>query len=178
MHWGIEYAQKQNKEQEQLADFLFQNGVDIILGNHAHVIQPMEMKKITLEDGTEKDVFVVYALGNFISNQPFPHTQATAILNLKVTKNGVTGKMSIDSADYVPAYVWNKGAGGKPRYELVDIRSAMAQYESGDTSKVSKSLYNTLKSELADIEKVLGKPIDNKAKKNEDTNTIIETINQ
>lgn len=62
MHWGIEYAQKQNKEQEELADFLFQHGVDIIIGNHAHVIEPMEMKTITLEDGTEKDVFVVYAL--------------------------------------------------------------------------------------------------------------------
>ena len=62
MHWGVEYAQKQNKEQEDLADFLFQNDVDIIIGNHAHVIEPMEMKKITLQDGTEKDVFVVYAL--------------------------------------------------------------------------------------------------------------------
>ena len=62
MHWGIEYAQKQNKEQEELADFLFKNGVDIIIGNHAHVIQPMEMRKVTLEDGTEKDCFVVYAL--------------------------------------------------------------------------------------------------------------------
>lgn len=65
MHWGIEYAQKQNKEQIDLADFLFQNGVDIIIGNHAHVIEPMEMKTITLEDGTEKDVFVVYALRKF-----------------------------------------------------------------------------------------------------------------
>lgn len=62
MHWGIEYAQKQNKEQEDLADFLFQNGVDVIIGNHAHVIEPMEKRNITLEDGTEKEVFVVYAL--------------------------------------------------------------------------------------------------------------------
>jgi len=65
MHWGIEYAQKQNKEQEELADFLFKHGVDIIIGNHAHVIQPMEMRKVTLEDGTEKDCFVVYALRKF-----------------------------------------------------------------------------------------------------------------
>jgi len=69
MHWGVEYSQKQNKEQEKLADLLFNNGVDIIIGNHAHVIEPMEKRKITLSDGTEKDVFVIYALGNFVSGQ-------------------------------------------------------------------------------------------------------------
>ncbi len=62
MHWGIEYSQKQSKEQEKQADFLFQNGVDIIIGNHAHVVEPMEKKTIVLADGTEKEVFVVYAL--------------------------------------------------------------------------------------------------------------------
>ncbi len=62
MHWGIEYSQKQNSEQERLANLLFQNGVDIIIGNHAHVVEPMEKRRITLDDGTEKDVFVVYAL--------------------------------------------------------------------------------------------------------------------
>ena len=62
MHWGAEYAQKQNKEQERLADFLIKNGVKVIIGNHAHVIEPMEMRKVTLEDETVKEGFVVYAL--------------------------------------------------------------------------------------------------------------------
>ena len=57
--------------------------------------------------------------GNFISNQTTAHTQDNAILNIKVTKNGTTGKMSIDSVDYVPVYVWNKGSGVKNRYELM-----------------------------------------------------------
>lgn len=65
MHWGIEYAQKQNSEQERLANFLFENGVDIIIGNHAHVVEPMEKRNITLADGTKKEVFVVYALRKF-----------------------------------------------------------------------------------------------------------------
>ena len=37
MHWGVEYVTKPNKEQENLADFLIENGVDIILGGHPHV---------------------------------------------------------------------------------------------------------------------------------------------
>ncbi len=159
MHWGVEYAQKQNKEQEELADFLFQNGVDIIIGNHAHVIEPMERKIITLEDGTEKEVFVVYALGNFVSGQVKEHTKTTAILDMNITKNGETGKISIDSVDYVPVYCYDRGAGKPNRYELIDIKSAISEYESGNTSKVNSSLYNTLKKELTNAESVLGEPL-------------------
>ncbi len=159
IHWGVEYAQKQNKEQEELADFLFQNGVDIIIGNHAHVIEPMERKTITLQDGTEKEVFVVYALGNFVSGQVKEHTKTTAILDMNITKNGETGKISIDSVDYTPVYCYDRGAGKANRYELIDIKSAMAEYESGNTSKVNSTLYNTLKKELNNAQSVLGEPI-------------------
>lgn len=158
MHWGIEYAQKQNKEQEQLADLLFQNGVDIIIGNHAHVIEPMEKRTITLNDGTEKDVFVVYALGNFISAQVKEHTRSTAILNMKITKKGETGKISIDSVDYVPVYCYDRGKGVQNRYVLLDVRQEMQDFEDGK-GNISQNLYNTLKLELQNTEKVLGEPI-------------------
>ena len=52
----------------------------------------------------------------------------------------------------------------------------MAQYESGDTSKVGAGLYNTLKKELADIEKVLGEPIDNTIVKTEDSEVMTNTL--
>ena len=50
MHWGNEYQTKQNSTQEDLAEFLFENGADIILGNHSHVPQPMEKRTSKLED--------------------------------------------------------------------------------------------------------------------------------
>lgn len=65
VHWGVEYAQKQSKDQQDLANYLFNHGVDIIIGNHAHVVEPMEKRTITLDDGTQKEVFVVYALRKF-----------------------------------------------------------------------------------------------------------------
>ena len=42
MHWGAEYKLTPNSTQKDLADFLFKNGVDIILGSHPHVLEPME----------------------------------------------------------------------------------------------------------------------------------------
>ena len=158
MHWGIEYAQKQNKEQEKLADLLFNNGVDVIIGNHAHVIEPMEKRTITLDDGTEKEVFVVYALGNFISGQVKEHTKSTAILDMKITKKGETGKISIDSVDYTPVYCYDRGSGTKNRYKLLDVRTEMSDFEEGK-GNIGQTLYNTLKKELANTESVLGEPI-------------------
>ena len=158
MHWGIEYAQKQNKEQEQLADLLFKNGVDVILGNHAHVIEPMEKRKVTLDDGTEKDCFVVYAMGNFISAQTKEHTRSTVILDMNITKKGETGKISIDSVDYIPVYCHDRGKGVQNRYVLLDVRTEMQDFEDGKKN-ISQSLYNTLKLELQNTEKVLGEPI-------------------
>ena len=157
MHWGVEYAQKQSKEQEKLADFLFKNGVDLIIGNHAHVIEPMEKRKITLDDGTEKDGFVCYALGNFFSAQVKEHTKSTIILKLQMTKNGQTGKISIDDVSYIPVYCYDKGEKADNRYELIDIKSAIKEYENGNTSNISTKLYDTIKKELENIEEVLNK---------------------
>ena len=167
MHWGDEYSQKQNEDQQDLANYLFKHGVDIIIGNHAHVVEPMEKKTITMDDGTQKEVFVVYALGNFVSGQTIEHTKSTAILDMQLRKNGSTGKMSIDSVNYIPVYCYDKGGARQDRYELIDIRSAMAEYESGNKENIDDSLYNTIKKELANIEKVLGEPI-TKEKENQE----------
>ncbi len=154
MHWGIEYQTTPNAEQKELADFLFENGVDIIFGSHPHVLQPMEKRTITMEDGQEKDCFVIYSFGNFISNQSDINTQDTIILNLQVTKSGTDGKISIDNIDYVPVYCYNKGSGVKDRYELIDLKQSISSYEAGTTA-LSESLYKTFKASLNRIERII-----------------------
>lgn len=65
MHWGIEYTLKPVAEQRTLADFLVAQGVDLIIGGHPHVVEPFEMRYSKEYD---KNVLLVYSLGNFISN--------------------------------------------------------------------------------------------------------------
>lgn len=60
MHWGVEYTHTPTKEQRDQAQFLADLGVDVIIGSHPHVIQPIEHIDDTL---------VIYSLGNFISGQ-------------------------------------------------------------------------------------------------------------
>lgn len=158
MHWGTEYKTVANNEQKELADYLFKNGVDIIIGNHPHVLEPMEKKTITLDDGTTKDVFVVYALGNFTADQRDEITRDSAILNLNITKN-LDGKISINKVDYVPIYMYKNTSVKTHKFKILDIKKCIAQYESGDTSYISSTLYKNLKTQLEKITSILGPEI-------------------
>lgn len=161
MHWGDEYKLKQNETQEKLADFLFKNGVDIILGSHPHVLEPMEKRTITLEDGTTKDGFLIYSLGNFMSGQVIENTMNTIILQLQITKHP-NNSITIDSVEYVPIYMYDKGAGQNKRYKILDINKTLKAYENGDKT-ITENLYNKLKTSKKKIESI----VDIK----EDTNT-------
>ena len=159
MHWGLEYKTKQNSEQEELADFLFTNGVDIILGSHPHVLQPMEKKTITLEDGTTKDCFVIYSLGNFISGQNQENTRNSVILNIECTKSGETNKTTIDSVSYVPIYMYKSSSGKTKRYKVLDIEKSIENYENGTDKSIGANTYSTLKTELNKIKTTMGENI-------------------
>lgn len=157
MHWGTEYKTSANDEQKELADFLFKSGVDIILGNHPHVLEPMEKKTITLDDGSTKDVFVVYALGNFTADQRAEITRDSAILNLDITKDS-DGKILINKVSYVPIYMYKNSAAKVHKFKILDIEKSIANYDSGDTS-IGSSVYSNLKVQLQKIMDILGDEI-------------------
>lgn len=62
MHWGNEYYMGVSKEQTEIANYLSNLGVDIIIGAHPHVVEPVEY----INNGK---TFVIYSLGNYISDQ-------------------------------------------------------------------------------------------------------------
>ena len=157
MHWGTEYKTSANDEQKELADFLFKSGFDIILGNHPHVLEPMEKKTITLDDGSTKDVFVVYALGNFTADQRAEITRDSAILNLDITKDS-DGKILINKVSYVPIYMYKNSATKVHKFKILDIEKSIANYDSGDTS-IGSSVYSNLKVQLQKIRDILGDEI-------------------
>lgn len=96
MHWGVEYVLRENEEQRRLADFLVEQGVDLIIGSHPHVIQPM---KIVRNEKEQKDVLIVYSLGNFISNMKTVDTRGGALVRCRLQRDS-TGKALFVGADY------------------------------------------------------------------------------
>lgn len=159
MHWGVEYTAKPNAEQKQLADFLFENGVDLIFGSHPHVLEPMEKRTVTLADGTTKDGFLIYSLGNFMSGQVKADTRKSIILNLNITKHGDTGKITVDSYDYIPTYMLDTNTADENKYKILDIKACIADFENGGKI-VNSSTYSKLKTALVEIEKLMGPAMD------------------
>lgn len=96
IHWGVEYVLLPNRNQEDIADFLVDQGVDLIIGGHPHVIQPM---KVVRNEKEQKDVLVVYSLGNFISNMKTADTRGGALVRARVER-GPDGKARFVKADY------------------------------------------------------------------------------
>lgn len=156
LHWGDEYARVQAERQEVLADKLFSEGVDIILGSHPHVIQPAQ--KLEYEGKTK---FIAYSMGNFLSNQrvetlvPYGMTEETSkytedgvIVDINIEKNGETGEVSVKEISYIPLWVY-KGTtkDGGTEHVVFPIMKYIESNELNENSKIrmKRSLNDTSK---------------------------------
>jgi len=98
MHWGDEYTLQPVKSQKDLALFLAEHNVDLVIGHHPHVLQPFE--KLPRPD--EKETFVFYSLGNFVSNQIEKERILGAMMLVTFTKNATTEELSISDSGLIP----------------------------------------------------------------------------
>ncbi|MDE6338397.1 MAG: CapA family protein [Muribaculaceae bacterium] len=114
IHWGVEYVLLQNKNQEDIAKFLTDQGVDLIIGGHPHVIQPM---KVVRNEKENKDVLIVYSLGNFISNMKTADTRGGAMVRAVVERDD-DGVARFKTADY-DTFFSAKPAGGKSNFKVI-----------------------------------------------------------
>lgn len=96
MHWGVEYVMLPNNEQRRLADFLTDLGVDMIIGGHPHVIQPMEIRR---SEKYDKNVFLCYSLGNYISNMKRRDTRGGAMARVTLHRDSL-GNARVKEARY------------------------------------------------------------------------------
>jgi poly-gamma-glutamate synthesis protein (capsule biosynthesis protein) len=120
MHWGDEYQRYPNDKQKKLTDLLFYNGVNLVIGAHPHVIQPME-KRYSGNGRCEK--LVAYSLGNFVSNQPFLNSDGGAVLKVSLVKDEVGTR--IIWAGYNLIWVYKPKENGRTRHYILPV----ADYE-------------------------------------------------
>ena len=155
LHWGDEYSRIQAQRQEILADMLFREGVDLILGSHPHVIQPSQ----TLEYGG-KTKFVAYSMGNFLSNQrvetlvPYgltehvsKYTEDGIIIDIVIEKKGTTKEISIKNINYIPLWVYKgikeNGAAEHVVYPIMDYIES-AELDENSKARMSRSYADTM----------------------------------
>lgn len=151
MHWGDAYSIKPNKEQQNIAKFLVENGADMILGNHASAVQKMEVMK----SPEGKNVLVAYSLGNYISGETMDISKIELVLNIELRKSGETGEVVLSKVDYTPIYVLDRGTKAENRYELIDMKGTAKAYAEGNKKIVNKETYNKLVEGLKKLEGII-----------------------
>lgn len=151
MHWGDAYSTKPNKEQQNIAKFLVENGADMILGNHASAVQKMEV----MQSPEGKNVLVAYSLGNYISGETMDISKIDLVLNIELRKSGETGEVVLSKVDYTPIYVLDRGTKAENRYELIDMKGTAKAYAEGNKKIVNKETYNKLVEGLKKLEGII-----------------------
>ncbi len=129
MHWGEEYQLKQNTWQKTIAQKLCNLGVDVIVGGHPHVVQPIEL--LHSEDSQNTSV-CIYSMGNAISNQrqelmspecTTGHTEDGMLFYYTFDKYS-DGTTVLSSVDIIPTWV-NKYKGGSGyQYTMIPLENA------------------------------------------------------
>ena len=115
IHWGNEYEKHPNKRQRELAIALARHGVGAVIGSHPHVVQDSEWIE---EEGAKMKTFVIYSLGNFISNQTSPAaTRGGMLLSLELIRERSTGKWATRPS-YQYVFVQKRTSSGNPIYRL------------------------------------------------------------
>lgn len=180
IHWGNEYELTPSNTQKKIAQNLSNRGVDVIVGGHPHVVQPMQV--LTAEDG--RQTLCIYSTGNCISNQrryeinrsPNGHTEDGIIFNVVFTRWS-DGRLAISDIAATPLWVSLDKEDDKSMYTVmpVDITyksvpaisafadtingiidpdrpaTAVETFVPGDTSQISSSFNRTSQSILGSL---------------------------
>ena len=126
IHWGNEYEIKENQRQQEIAQKLCDLGFDVIVGGHAHVVQPMALLESTVDPGHK--TVCIYSLGNAVSNQrtgisdlfPAGYTEDGAIFTMTFEKYS-DGTVYLAGSDVIPTWVNMHSNNGAKEYNILPL---------------------------------------------------------
>ena len=129
LHWGEEYDLQGNAAQQKMAQKLCDMGFDVIVGGHAHVVQPVALLESSV-DPNHKTV-CIYSMGNAVSNQrngyvsiaPAYYTEDGALFEVTFEKYS-DGKVYLAGTDVIPTWVNMHTTGGVKEYNILPLEDA------------------------------------------------------
>ncbi len=146
LHWGVEYERTQASYQRNLATRLFQGGVDAIIGSHPHVVQQVERLSVQV-GGTTRNRYVVYSLGNFVSNQRDRYRDSGIIVYLDIEKT--SSGTSVTGVRYLPVWVQKSYATGSAQFRVLPVGPGIAKSSDLALSSDDKARMDQVWSELS-----------------------------
>ena len=144
-HWGVEYQTTPASAYKAYADQMIEAGVDIILGSHPHVVQPIELRRVE-RDGEERDVLIAWSMGNFISNMYKAYADCGIIVDFTVTRDE-EGAIHISDVGYVPVYV------NKTDYSFYVVCSG--DFADAPPEGMTSYNYNSMKNSIGSVARLV-----------------------
>lgn len=148
LHFGDEYARQPNEEQERYVQLSLEAGADIILGDHVHVIQKIEVRQVKDQFGRDLPRAVIFSLGNFISNQEGLYKEAGLMLLVDVKKE--KGATTVEEVSFIPTWTHPYTLNGTKHFRVVAVEKALRDYEAKADPLLTAADYARLKEVWAD----------------------------
>ena len=131
LHWGQEYKLEANASQKEIAQKLCDMGVDVIIGGHPHVVEPIELLESTV-DPNHRTV-CLYSMGNAVSNQRLgllksistAHTEDGVLFSITFSKYS-DGTVYLEDVELIPTWVRAVDANGNT---VVRSSATIVRYE-------------------------------------------------
>ncbi len=137
LHWGSEYNEDISESQKSIRKLMLNNGVDVILGTHSHLVQ-------TIDYNPDASTLVAYSLGDFFGNADQPGTNYSLVLDIEVTRDNLTGDVRITDYTYTPIFTLKPEDSAAGGHRVVRLQDAMSRYETNYLGKITPDIYDSM----------------------------------
>jgi poly-gamma-glutamate capsule biosynthesis protein CapA/YwtB (metallophosphatase superfamily) len=123
LHYGDEFEREPSEEQLEVSQEILSRGVDVIMGAHPHVVQPIAH---VVQYSSWKSIgkYAAYSLGNFLSNQRWRYSDSGIVAYVHMEKRGL--RTVVTGVSYLPVYVQRSAAESPVRYRVLPVLPGVA----------------------------------------------------
>lgn len=162
IHWGEEYQLKPNDYQKKIAQKMCELGVDVIVGGHPHVVQPITM--LTSTEDADHRTLCMYSVGNLVSNQRSDnvgvssgHTEDGVLFSFTFVKYS-NGEVHLDAAELLPTWVQMWKEDGHKEYRILPLDDEVEDWQTA--LDISDSDYSSAKKSYERTMAIVGEGLD------------------
>jgi poly-gamma-glutamate synthesis protein (capsule biosynthesis protein) len=144
LHWGMEHNDQVFETQEDIAELMLEEGVDVILGTHSHMVHRIDYNEA---EGT----LVAYSLGDFFGDAAKAGTNYSFIIDIQITRDNEMATTKIDNFTLIPIYTLSEDDGNGQR-RVVRIDETLSAYDVNFVDRVTRSAMESMVYSLERIE--------------------------
>ena len=151
VHWGSEYMDQVTDGQKKIARIMQENGADVVLGTHSHLLHEIEYDELTGQ-------MVAYSLGDLFGDGERAGTDYSVILDLEITRDNNSGDTKVTNYSYTPVYILTKDTAPDGQHRVVQLEKAIDAYEDNFVDRVSENVYNDMTYALSRVGERINPP--------------------